>query len=256
MHRRVLLLGVLLIGVAGPAGALDHKNLDEGRPTRLDDAYAIATGEIEIAAGLGVGVSRRGPARGLFPIEIVYGALPNLQIGVGTGLTTDPRGLDEPPKSGDLHLGALYNLNQETLAIPAFGVRLDAGLPTGVDADNATVKLRGIVTKSVDRLSFHLNAAYEFITGARGDERDGRYELAAGASYPLGAPRYTRATLVADVFAEQAFHRGDDTVVGIEAGFRYQATSRLIWDLGMGTEFAGPRDRQRFFFTTGVSFGF
>ena len=256
MRRRVLVFCVFLLFVASPVAAVDHKNLDEGRPTRLDDAYTIATGEIEIAAGLGVAVSRRGPARGLLPIEIVYGAFPNLQIGIGTSITTDPRTLDEPPKSGDVHLGALYNFNQETLALPAFGLRLDVGLPTGVGGDNTTVRLKGIVTKSIERLSLHLNAAYEFITDTRRDEREGRYEFVVGASYPVGAPRYTRATVIADIFAEQAFHRGDDTVVGLEAGFRYQVTSRLIWDLGMGTELAGPADRQKLFFTTGISFGF
>ena len=91
-------------------------------------------------------------------------------------------------------------------------------LPTGVDARGYSVEVKGIVTKSVERLSLHLNAGYEFLTDTRDDERDGRYELALGFSYPVGAPQFTRATLVGDVFAEQAGHRGESTTVGTEVG--------------------------------------
>ena len=256
MIGRALLLSVLLLSASVPAFAIDHKNLDEGRPTRLDDAYAIATGDIELETGLGLTLGRRGAARGAFPIEILYGALPNLQLGLGSTLMTDPRGVEGPDKSGNLRLGALYNFNQETLTVPAFGVRLDVGMPTGVAAESVTVKAKGIVTRSIERLSLHFNAAYEFVTDPRRDERSGHYELVLGASYPVGAPQYTRATLVADLFTEQGVRRREDNTVGAELGLRYQVTSRWVWDVGVGTDFAGPRDRNRFFFTTGVSFGF
>ena len=256
MIRRTVVFSVLLLSIAGPALAIDHKNLDEGRPTRLDDAYTIAASEIEVETGLGVALARRGAARGELPIEIIYGALPNLQLGLGSTLTTDPRGVEGPDKSGNLRLGALYNINQETLVVPAFGVRLDVGLPTGVAAESVTLKAKGIVTRSIDRLSLHFNAAYEFVTDPHREERSGHYEFVLGASYPLGAPHFTRATLVADVFTEQGVHRGEENTVGAELGLRYQVTSRWVWDIGVATKFAGPRDRNRFIFTTGASFGF
>ena len=37
---------------------------------------------------------------------------------------------------------------------------------------------------------------------------------------------------------------------------RYQLTPRVVWDVGVGTEFVGPGDRSRFFGVTGFSFGF
>ena len=249
MIRRAMLPGILLILLGhAPAVALDHKNLDEGRPTRLDDAYAIATGEIEIETGLGVAVGRRGAARGAFPLEILYGALPNLQLGLGSTLMTDT--------PGNLRLGALYNVNQETLTVPAFGLRLEAGLPTGVGAESATVKAKAIVTRSIGRLGLHLNAGYEAVTSPRRDERSGQYELVLGAGYPLGAPHFTRATIVGDVFTEQGMHRGEENTIGFELGLRYQMSSRWVWDVGMATEVVGPRDRNVFSLTTGFSFGF
>jgi hypothetical protein len=247
-----------LVSLIAPTSALaiDHKNLDEGRPVRVEDAYAISTGEIAIEAGAGVSLRRRGPDRGSFPIELLYGALPNFQIGVGTTLLTDPREIDERAKSADVRIGALYNFNQETLVMPAFGAKLEVELPTGVDSTGVDVEVKGIVTKSFERLSVHLNAGYQFFTDPRRGERDGRYELVLGASYPIGAPSFTRATLAADIFTEQSTHRGESNVVGAELGLRYQLTPGMVWDVGVGTEFAGPSDRSRFQFTTGLSFAF
>jgi hypothetical protein len=247
---------VALLGRAGGAEAIDHGNLDENRPVRIEDAYAIAHGEIAIEAGAGFMLQRRGANRGIFPVELLYGAFPNLQVGIGTSLSTDPREIDDRPKSGDLRLGVLYNFNQETLALPAFAVKVGVDTPTGVDARGFAVEVKGIVTKSVERLSVHLNAGYEFLTSTRDEERDGRYKLALGASYPVGAPKFTRATIVGDVFAEQSVATREPTVVGTEVGLRYQLTPRIVWDVGVGTEFAGPAHRSSFFMTTGFSFGF
>ncbi len=72
---------------------------------------------------------------------------------------------------------------------------------------------------------------------------------------PGGSSRREGRATAARARAARA-RRDDDNVVGLEAGFRYQATSRLIWDFGVGTDVAGPRDRAPFFFTTGISFGF
>lgn len=249
-------VAIVLMASAGSAEAIDHKNLDEGRPLRLEDAYPVAHGEIAIETGTGFTLLRRGPNRALFPVEMLYGAFPNFQVGIGSSLSTDPHAIDDRPKSGDARASALYNLNQETLALPALAGKLTLTTPTGIDARGYGIELKGIVTKSIERLSFHFNGAYEFLTNTGRRERDGRYELVLGASYPLGAPQYTRATLVGDVFAEQPVVRRESTIVGTEIGLRYQLTPRIVWDVGVGTEFAGPANRSTLFMSTGLSFGF
>jgi hypothetical protein len=257
MIKRVLMSVVLVVAVAtGEVYAIDHTNLDENRPLRLEDAYAIADGEIAIEAGGGFTLQRRGSNRGLFPAEILYGAYPNLQLGVGTSLSTDPRDIEDRPKSGDLQVSALYNFNQETISLPAFALKIGVDTPTGVGARGYGVELKGIITKSVERLSLHLNAGYEFLIATSPADRDGRYKFALGASYPIGAPQFTRATLVGDVFAEQSTRRGEPTFVGTEVGLRYQLTPRIVWDVGIGTEFAWPAHRSDLFLTTSFSFGF
>jgi hypothetical protein len=256
MIKRVLVFVLTLAAAAGEVYAIDHTNLDETRPLRLEDAYALAEGEIALEAGGGFTLQRRGPNRGLFPAEILYGAYPNLQVGIGTPLSTDPRDIDDRPKSGDLQVSALYNFNQETISLPALALKVGVDTPTGIGARGYGIELKGIITKSIERLSLHLNAGYEFLTSTSRDEREGRYKFALGASYPIGAPQFTRATLVGDVFAEQSTRRGESTFVGTEAGLRYQLTPRIVWDVGIGTEFAGPAHRSDLFMTTGFSLGF
>jgi hypothetical protein len=259
-RARVAVVGLLTLAVVlggnVPASAIDHKNLDEGRPLRLEDAYPIAVGEVALEAGAGFTLQRKEPNRGEFPLQLLWGALSNLQLEIGSALLTDPHAVEEQTKSGDLQLDALYNFNQETLWVPAFAAKLQVNLPTGVDSSGVDVELKGIVTKSFDRLSLHFNAGYEFLNGTSGGEREGRYELVLGASLPIGAPRYTRTTLVADLFTEQSVRRGEDNVVGVELGFRHQLTPRLVIDAGLGTEFAGPADRAPLFGRIGASFAF
>jgi Putative MetA-pathway of phenol degradation len=252
-----VLMSVLVLAVAtGEVSAIDHTNLDESRPLRLEDAYAIADGEIALEAGGGFTLQRRGSNRGIFPAEVLYGADPNLQLAVGTTLSTDPRDIEDRSKSGDLQVSALYNFNQETISLPAFALKVGVDTPTGVGARGYGVEVKAIITKSIERLSLHLNAGYEFLIATSSGDRGGRYKFALGASYPIGAPQFTRATLVGDVFAEQSTRRGESTFVGTEVGLRYQLTPRIVWDVGIGTEFAGPAHRSDLFLTTGVSFGF
>ncbi len=256
MITRVLMSVLVVAMTTGDVYAIDHTNLDEGHPLRLEDAYAIADGEIALEAGGGFTLQRRGSNRGIFPAEVLYGAFPNLQVAVGTTLSNDPRGIEDRPKSGDLQVSALYNFNQETIALPAFALKGALDTPTGVDAQGYGIELKGIITKSIGRLRLHLNAGYEFFTATPRGDQNGRYKFALGASWPIGAPQFTRVTLVGDVFAEQSTRRGEAIFVGTEIGLRYQLTPRMVWDVGIGTEFDGPTHRSDLVLRTGFSFGF
>ena len=59
----------LLTCPALPAGAVDHSNLDEQRPLRLEDPYPIAAGEWALETGVGFRLLCRGGDRGVFPLE-------------------------------------------------------------------------------------------------------------------------------------------------------------------------------------------
>ncbi len=235
--------------------ALDHKNLDSGRPLKLEDPYAISAGEVAVEAGVGFRRDRADSEQGIFPLQVLYGAFPNFQVGLGAAFL-DPRRPDDAPKSGELGLGALYNLNQETLRTPAFGVKAEGRFPTGVDSSGTDVELGLLMTKSVDRLSFHLNGVHEFLSGAAAGARDGRNRLIFGASHPWGAPQRTFLTFVADAFVEQSVMSGGKETVGAEIGFRRMLSPRVVWDAGLGRELSGPPGRLALTFTTGLSAGF
>ncbi|MFH0341976.1 MAG: hypothetical protein ACHBNF_07560 [Chromatiales bacterium] len=135
-------------------------------------------------------------------------------------------------------------------------MKLELGLPTGVDSSGTDISLTGLVTKSFGRLSLHANGGYASLSGEDPGERDGRYEILLGASYPIAAPHYTRLTVLGDLFIKQSVARGESNIAGAEVGLRYQLTYRAVLDTGLGSEFAGPADRSPFYLTTGLSVGF
>jgi hypothetical protein len=242
--------------LAGPVWAVDHNNLDEGRPLRLEDAYPIAYGALSAETGARVRLKRKSPDRVAFPMELLYGAYWNLQLGLGSTVATEPHAMDETEKSGDLRTFALYNFNQETLRLPAFAAKLSLDFPTGVHSRGVDTELKGIVTRSLGPSRAHVNVGYEFVGHAGDGDRSGRYELVLGAQYPVGFPDFVNTTVLADIFTQQSVHAGESNPTGVEVGIRKQIAPLTVLDVGIGTEFAGPAERTPFFATVGVSVGF
>jgi outer membrane putative beta-barrel porin/alpha-amylase len=248
----------MLLLLMGPASvwALDHDNLDPNRPIAMEDAYAIPKGEIGLESGVRVNDRREGRTRVVFQPQIIYGAFNNTQIEIQGDLFTDPASLVGANKSGDLHLGLLYNFNTETLGLPAFAARVELDLPTGVDSRGVDTQLTGILTRSFGRWRAHFNAGYTFLGSPQGQERNGTYRVIAALSYPLGYPTSFRDTLIMDVYTRQSDLKGRRNNAGVEIGLRHQLTSRIVLDSGIGTEFVGPSDRSALTGTVGLSLGF
>ena len=252
--RWALVLASLLLPQTGTA--LDHDNLDPNRPIGMEDAYAIPKGEIGLEGGVRFNDRREGRTRVTFQPQIIYGAFDNAQVEIQGDLMTEPNTLAGGNKSGDLHLGLLYNFNTETLALPAFAARVEVDLPTGVNSKGVDTQMTGILTRSFGRLRVHLNAGYTVLGAPQGQERPGAYRAVVAASYPLGYPTSFRDTLIASVYTRQSDLRGQRNNTGVEIGLRHQLTSRIVLDGGLGTEFDGPSDRAALLGTVGVSVGF
>lgn len=236
--------------------ALDHDNLDPNRPIGMEDAYAIPKGEIGMEGGVRFNDRREGSTRVTFQPQIIYGAFYNTQIEIQGDLMSDPNTLVGAAKSGDLHLGVLYNFNTETISLPAFAARVGVDLPTGVNSKGVDTQMTGILTRSFGRLRVHLNAGYTILGSPQGQERSGTYRAVAAVSYPLGYPTSFRDTLIASLYTRESDLRGQHNHSGIEIGLRHQLTSRMVLDGGLGTEFAGPADRAALLGTIGLSVGF
>jgi hypothetical protein len=242
-------IGLLAFSIA--AMALDHDNLDAGRPTRIEDAYPVAKGEVAVEGG--ALATRRGKTTSttLSP-RLLYGAFFNTQIELGGDI--HPHASDSE-SSGNLRLGVLYNANTETLAMPALSARIEVaranGNKGGVDA-----AIGGVLTRSVGRWRTHLNLGYTRVGSPSPGVRGGRVAAAAGMSYPLGYPVRFRETVVADVFVEQSAGTGERPTGGAELGLRHQLSPRIVLDAGGGTEFAGRRPRASLFGGVGASAAF
>ena len=245
---------ILLWPLAG--WALDHDNLDPNRPIQMEDAYAIPKGEIGVESGVRLNDRRAGKTRVTFQPQIIYGAFDNTQIEIQSDLFTEPRTVTGANKSGDLHLGVLYNFNTETLALPAFAVRVEADFPTGVRSKGIDTVVTGVMTRSFDRLRAHLNAGYTVLGAPQGQERSGGYRFVAALSYPIGYPTRFRETLIADVYTRQSDLVGQRNHTGVELGLRHQLSSRIVVDTGIGTDVLGPTDRSALAGTIGLSVGF
>ena len=246
----------LCVALAQPGLAMDHDNLDPNRPIGMEDAYAIPKGEIGMEGGVRFNDRREGRTRVTFQPQIIYGAFDNTQMEIQGDLMTEPNTLVGPAKSGDLHLGVLYNFNTETISLPAFAARVEVDLPTGVNSKGVDTQLTGILTRSFGRLRAHLNAGYTLLGSPQGQERPGAYRAVAAVSYPLGYPTSFLDTLIASVYTRESDLRGQRNHTGIEIGLRHQLTSRLVLDGGLGTEFLGPSDRAALLGTIGLSVGF
>ncbi|HLZ34290.1 MAG TPA: hypothetical protein VKP13_09740, partial [Nitrospira sp.] len=183
-------------------------------------------------------------------------AFNNTQIEIQGDLLTEPNTIVGAIKSGDLHLGVLYNFNTETIHLPALALRVEADLPTGVNSQGVDTQVTGILTRSFGRLRAHLNAGYTVLGSPQGQERPGAYRAVAAVSYPLGYPTSFRDTLIASVYTRQSDLRGQRNNTGVEIGIRHQLTSRVVLDGGLGTEFYGPADRAALLGTVGLSVGF
>jgi hypothetical protein len=239
-----------------PTWALDHDNLDPNRPIAMEDAYAIPKGEIGLEGGVRFNDRREGKTRVAFQPQIIYGAFHNTQIEIQGDLFTEPATLVGANKSGDLHLGVLYNFNTETLTLPAFAMRVEADLPTGVRSKGIDTQVTGILTRSFGRLRVHLNAGFTAVGAPQGQERNGAYRIVAAVSYPIGYPNRFRETLIVDVYTRQSDLVGQRNNTGIEIGLRHQLSSRVVLDGGIGTEYIGPSDRSALTGTVGLSVGF
>ena len=253
---RVSTFAILAVLSPSAVWALDHDNLDPNRPIQMEDAYAIPKGEIGVESGVRWNDRREGRTGVTFQPQIIYGAFRNTQIEIQGDLFTDPRSVVGANKSGDLHLGVLYNFNTETLTLPAFAVRMEADLPTGVRSKGLDSQFTGIMTRSFGRLRVHLNAGYTVLGAPQSQERSGTYRVIAAVSYPIGYPYRFRETLIVDAYSRQSDVVGQPNHTGLEVGLRHQLSSRIVLDGGLGTEFAGPSDRSVFTGTVGVSVGF
>src|SRR5262249_5186087 len=137
------------------------EDLEARRPLAVQDASPIAYGAFELQVGpwamaAGGGETDRGIGSAL-----EWGAWPRTQLEIGAQRASGPA-TSGGRTSGlaGLTLGALYELNAETLALPAFAFAADVVSTAGPLAPAAPLLTLGaIATRSWPGVRVHVNAA-------------------------------------------------------------------------------------------------
>jgi hypothetical protein len=257
MRGRLLLgpMAALLAAAVGPlppAAAVDHNNVDAGRPLSFEDAESIAYRERAVEGGI---MLRDGRGRRLGAqahLGFLYGFALNSHLGmeavpaVGGRPGSDRTGTD----LDELSIGAFHNFNREYDGRPALSLRGDVSLPVGREARGLGVRLRGIASRAAGQYGrLHLNVDLPFEPDAERGERELQPALLVGYTHPLGHPRRFDRTGLAELGVRSGATSGSGPVFLAGIGLRQQMTVRSVFDVGLEADIAGgggaPRDRFR-----------
>jgi hypothetical protein len=253
--RIAALLPLACGALASAAGAVDHNNLDAGRPLDFDDADAIAYHEKAIEVGASVARPRKGRTGVEGNAEFLYGFAPNSHVSLSFHPDYESEnGGRRRLNAGDTTIGVFHNFNREYNNTPAFSLRADASLPTGRDSRGIDFRLRGIASKQIgqyDRL--HLNLDLNVNNGAQAGERKTQPGLILGYSKPLGYPTRFDRTLVAQIGYRANPDKGENGLVNVGIGLRQQVGIRSVFDIGISSDIAGGRNRDSFKLVAGYS---
>ncbi|MBX3117966.1 MAG: hypothetical protein KF784_02800 [Fimbriimonadaceae bacterium] len=237
--------------------AIDHNNIDGGRPLRFDDAYSIAFGERALELGFSMDVWRRNAPLYGFKSELKYGHAKNKDIGIAFEPTYDS-GMKRFD-TNDIELTYFHGVRREIDNQPALGYRLDVGIPTGRDAQGVEVRFRGIMTKALHQYDkVHLNVDVAYASQPHDGERDVTLGAILGYSAPVGYPTRFDQTLVAEFAVQQSAMRSQGWTGTAGIGLRKQVGVRSVIDFGLEADVFATRGAPRtdYRFVVGYSISF
>lgn len=236
--------------IARPAaGQTDYYNLDKQRPLLVEDAYATERYAFEFqAAPLTLsgapGVLVYAPS-----LELKHGLFPGMELGAGVDANVVRRDGESSGSLGELELSTLYNLNSETLGLPAFGVRVTGHVPLESDG-SASLEVKGILTRVLGGpWRGHVNGAA--LLGGGAEER-----WWAGLALDRVLP-FRSLLLLAETWYAEPREADADGRVHSAVGLRYQLTPYTGIDAGAGRDWTGSEAmdwRLTFGVTTAVGF--
>ncbi len=254
------LIPALAVLLATPAFAVDHNNLDAGRPLDFDDAASVAYREKAFEVGGAIVKPKDGKTGVEGAAELLYGLAKNSHVSLGfdpkyvADSSGAPLGAKRRSDFGAVALGFFHNFNREYGNTPALAVRADAFLPTGRDSQGVDVRLRGIASKQVGRFDrVHLNLDLFLNNSAGAGERKTQPGVILGYSHPLGLPSRFDRTFVAQVGYHANPLSGQNGLTTIGIGLRQQVTVRSVFDVGVTSDVSGGANRESFKLIAGYS---
>lgn len=233
--------GLLVARPSAGYGQIDYRNLDDDRPTLIEDAYPAERYAFEFQTPWRFSRDKAGNLHSFVP-ELAYGMFRNMHLGLKLPIA----GLSEPGGRewgiSGLRLIALYNFNTEGRVLPAFSLRSDVSFAVGSLAGEGTrVTFKGIATRSWGRYRIHLNGAYTPGRDRPLAATEGANKWWAGAA--LDRTLFRRSLLlVGEVYALRPVSAAP-VQVNATLGLRAQITPYVVFDMGVARrlrETTGP----------------
>ena len=262
----------LLVASARVADAqTDYYNTDRGRPVQVEDAYATERYAFEFKlAPVRLERARSGAYSWEIEPEIAYGILPRTHVEVGVPLAYAEAGPERRSGVAGVDLSLLHNLNTETRTLPAFALRADLRGPVGnLAPDRTYASFTAIGTRTFPALRVHVNAQYSVgpepslaaspssvgATESEADANAGELSrwlagIAVDKTFPL------RSFLITgEVYASQPIISAEDVEYTVGTGIRYQWSTLLAADVGVGRRLNGESRAWYVTFGTAYVFG-
>jgi hypothetical protein len=160
MLNRVLLLSTFAVAPLARA-QVEYRNLDGGRPVRIEDATPTERHALDLdLATLRFDFLGNTRSRIQFEPRMAYGLMPNTEISIRVPAFI--REVGQIPRAGvsGVGIGAMRQLNIESLRWPALGIAVDAFLPVGPAAARPSYSAKALITKTSTWARLHLNGAF------------------------------------------------------------------------------------------------
>jgi hypothetical protein len=228
----IVAVGGLPVWPSQAHAQIDYRNLDDDRPTLVEDAYPVERYAFEFLAPWRYSRDRFGGTVHAFTPEIEYGLFRNAHLGIKLPIAgaSEPGGRDWGISG--LRIFALYNFNTETRLLPALSLRSDLTLPVGSLAGEGTrVTVKAIATRSWGVYRLHLNGAYTFGRDRPLAATEGANKWWAGAA--VDRTLYRRSMLIiGEVYALRELS-ADPVELNATLGVRLQLTPYMVFDAGV-----------------------
>ena len=255
-----LSVGLMLLSPVAPSRAVDHNNLDEGFPLSFDDAESLAYGEQALELGAILSIPENRTLGAALELEYMYGFALNshLRVGVEPRIGGRADSTSTAFEVDNISVGVFHNFNREYDNVPAFALRGDVAVSTGVDSEGLDLRLRGIASKMIgqyDRL--HLNLDLNLTTATESGDRSFLPEIILGYSRPLGYPERFDQTFLAELGIKPTKDVGGGGVIVTGIGLRQQVAYQGVFDVGIqGHIVTSGEEKSELRLIAGYSMGF
>ena len=231
--RQSILVFATLLGLPPIARAqLDYRNLDDDRPTLIEDAYPLERYAFEILAPWRYSRARGAGGVHAFTPELEYGLFGNFHLGLKVPIARAATANGHDWGMAGLRIFGLYNFNTEGPWLPALALRADAVFPVGsLAGEGVRFTAKAIATRSWGQTRIHLNGAYTFGSDRPLAAADPAHKWWLGGAVDRTLFRQS-ALLMVELYAQRPA-ASEPVELNASLGVRYQWTPMMVFDFGV-----------------------